>query len=156
MKKVMIVILGLNGCSALYAMNQNQQKPSADVMALLQQNQSELNNLVRIAQHDSNQQVKNAANQVNQVQQQISQMQKNAANMPAQGDQPPAAVKKLIEQHQQAIQNLIKEAKTAASSAVEQAAQKLEATQNELRTKMENSPNSNPNIRQRKLAKKVQ
>ncbi len=152
MKKLLVLILGL---CATHAMQQNQ-KPSADVMALLNQHQQELNALIRLARQDQNQQIKNAANQVVHIQNQLNQMQHSAAGTASQGDQPPAAVKKLVEQHQQAIQNLIKQAQGAGSAQVKQAAQKLEATQNNIRNKMENSSQSNANIRQRKLATRIQ
>ena len=162
MKRIIIAfIIGLSLYSAVYSMitpGSTQQQPPADVMALLQQHEQTLRTVVAQAGGDQNPQVQQAAQQVKQIEAQITQLKQTMMNAQQAGDQPPAQVKTIIEQHQQAIQNLITQAKNSGNAATQATANKLESIQNELRTKMSNASqsNQNPAVRQRKLAKKLQ
>ena len=153
MKRIIIVfIIGLALYSAIYSM----QQPPADVLALLQQHEQTLNTLIAQAEHDQNSQVSQAAQQVKQIKAQIEQLKQTMAQSQTTDSQPPAQVKALIEQHQQAIQNLITQSKNYGNATTKATAVQLESLQNNLREKMSNAPQSNPAIRQRKLATKLQ
>lgn len=151
-KLIMPFIIGLSLYSAIYSM----QQPSADTIALLQQHQQTLHTLIAQAEQDQNHQIKQAAQEVKRIEANIENLKQNMAHAQIAGDQPPAQVKTMLEEHQRAIQNLIAQAKNSSSAAIQATAHKLDELQNNLREKMSSVPETGTAIRQRKVAKRVQ
>lgn len=151
-KLIMPFIIGLSLYSAMYSM----QQPSADTLALLQQHQQTLHTLIAQAEQDQNPQIKQAAQEVKRIETNIEHLRQSMAQSQIAGDQPPAQVKTILEEHQRAIQNLMAQAKNSGSAAIQATAHKLDELQNNLREKMSNVPETGPAIRQRKIAKRLQ